>query len=113
MSRSRVELGTDDMGTLQIEWDNVTQLTAPEYFEVEDMNGGLHFGSLQPGPGEGTLEVVAAYGNDVLPLRQVARIQLVKSSFWSRFRGSVDIGASYTSATELLRSWRAMATCAT
>jgi hypothetical protein len=103
MSRSRIELGTDDMGTLQIEWDNVTQLTAPEYFEVEDMNGGLHFGSLQPGPGEATLEVVAAYGNDVLPLRQVARIQRVKSSFWSRFKGSVDIGASYTSATELLQ----------
>jgi hypothetical protein len=33
----------------------------------------------------------------------VARIQLVESGFWDRFRGSVDAGAGYTSATELLQ----------
>jgi hypothetical protein len=103
MSKSRLELKTDDMGTLQIEWDNVTQVTAPEFFEIEDMNGGLHFGSLRPGPGEDALEVVADWGNDVLPLWQVARIQLVKSGFWDKFRGSLDAGAGYTSATELLQ----------
>jgi hypothetical protein len=103
MSKSRLELKTDDMGTLQIEWDNVSQLTAPEFFEVEDMNGGLHFGSLRPGPGEDTLEVVADWGTDELPLWQVARIQLVKSGFWDKFKGSLDAGAGYTSATELLQ----------
>jgi hypothetical protein len=40
MTKSRLELKTDDMGTLQIEWDNVTQVTAPEFFEVEHMNAG-------------------------------------------------------------------------
>ena len=103
MSKSRLELKTDDMGTLQIEWDNVVQVTAPEFFEVEDMNGGLRFGSLRPGPGEDALEVVADWGNDVLPLWQVARIQLVKSGFWEKFKGSLDVGAGYTSATELLQ----------
>jgi hypothetical protein len=103
MSHSRIELSTDDMGTLQIEWDNVAQLTAPEFFEVEDMHGGLHFGSLKPGPGEGTLEVEADWGNDVLKLAEVASIELVKRGFWAGFRGSVDLGASYTSASELLQ----------
>src|SRR6185295_18744380 len=41
MAKSRLELGTDDMGTLQIEWDNIKEITAPEYFEIEHMNGGL------------------------------------------------------------------------
>jgi hypothetical protein len=103
MVKARLELVTDDMGTIHIEWDNVTQLTAPAFFEVEDMAGGLHFGSLRPGPGEGTLEVEAAWGTEALALRRIARIQLVKSGFWDRFRGSVDVGASYTSATELLQ----------
>lgn len=103
MTKSRIELGTDDMSTLQIEWDNVVSVTAPEYFEVEDMDGGLHFGSLRAGPGSDTLEIVADWGNAVLPLWQVARIQLVKAGFWDKFRGSVDVGAGYTSATELLQ----------
>jgi hypothetical protein len=103
MSKGRLELGTDDMGTVQIEWGNVAQITAPEFFEVEDMEGGLYFGSLRPGRAEGALEVVSDWGENALLLRRVARIQLVKSSFWDRFRGSVDVGASYTSATELLQ----------
>jgi hypothetical protein len=103
MSKSRLELRTDDMGTLQIEWDKVAQLTAPEFFEIENMDGGLLFGSLRPGPGADTLEVVADWGNDLVPLWQVARIQLVKSGFWDKFKGSLDAGAGYTSATELLQ----------
>jgi len=39
----------------------------------------------------------------VLPLGQVARIQLVKSGFWDRIDGSIDAGAGYTSATELFQ----------
>ena len=33
----------------------------------------------------------------------MARIQLVKSGFWDKFKGSLDAGAGYTSATELLQ----------
>jgi len=103
MTKSRLELKTDDMGTLQIEWDNVTQVTAPEFFEVENMDGGLSLGALRPGKGGDTLEVVADWGTDELELWQVARIQLVKGGFWDKFRGSFDVGAGYTSATELLQ----------
>jgi hypothetical protein len=103
MEKGRLTLGTDDMGTLQIEWGNVAQVTAPEFFEVEEMGGGLLFGSLRPGPGEGVLEVVTDWGNETVPLRQVARVQLVKAGFWEKFKGSIDLGASYTSASELLQ----------
>jgi len=103
MSRGKLELKTDDMGTIQIEWEDIVQVTAPEYFEVEDMTGALHFGSLRPGRAEGALEVVADWGESTVSLDRVARIQLVKSGFWERFKGSIDAGAGYTSATELLQ----------
>jgi hypothetical protein len=103
MSRGRLEIKTDDMGTIYVEWGNVSEVTAPEFFEVEDMEGGLYFGALRPGRSAGALDVVADWGENALLLRRVARIQLVKSGFWDRFRGSVDVGASYTSATELLQ----------
>jgi hypothetical protein len=48
MKRGRLELTTDDMGTVQIEWGNVVQVTAPGLFEVEDMHGRLRFGALRP-----------------------------------------------------------------
>jgi len=103
MYRGRLELKTDDMGTLQIEWGNVAQVTAPEYFEVEDMGGRLHFGALRPAADGKRLEVVNTQGVLPLLLNDVARIQLVKSAFWDRISGSLDAGASYTSASELLQ----------
>ena len=103
MYRGRLELKTDDMGTLQIEWGNVAQVTAPEYFEVEDMGGRLHFGALRPAADGKRLEVVNTQGVLPLLLNDVARIQLVKSAFWDRINGSLDAGASYTSASELLQ----------
>jgi hypothetical protein len=102
MRRGRLELKTDDIGTIQIEWGKIAQLTAPETFEVEDMGGGLRFGSLRPAA-EGRLDVVNINGAQSLPLREVARIQLVKARFWERISGTLDVGASYTSATELLQ----------
>jgi hypothetical protein len=90
------------MGTLQVEWDNVVQVTAPALFEVEDMRGRLRFGSLRPAPDGVRLEVVNIEGGQPLPLGEVARIQMVKAQFWDRISGTLDAGASYTSASELL-----------
>jgi hypothetical protein len=103
MRKGRLELKTDDMGTLQIEWSKVAEVTAPEFFEVEDMEGALYFGALRPGGAEGVLDVFSDWGESSLPIGRVARVQLVKSGFWDRFRGSVDVGASYTSATQLFQ----------
>jgi hypothetical protein len=103
MKRGRLELKTDDMGTVQIEWGNVVQVTAPGLFEVEDMHGRLRFGALRPAADGSRLEVVNMEGGQPLPLREVARIQLVKAQFWDRISGSLDVGASYTSASELLQ----------
>lgn len=102
MKRGRLELKTDDMGTLQIEWGNVVEVTAPELFEVEDMRGRLRFGSLRPAPDGIRLEVVNLEGGQPLALREVARIQMVEAQFWDRINGSLDAGASYTSASQLL-----------
>jgi hypothetical protein len=103
MIRGRLEVKTDDMGTLQIEWGNVVQVTAPGLFEVEDMRGRLRFGALGPTPEPGRLEVVHINGREPLALGEVARVQLVKAQFWDRISGSFDLGASYTSASELLQ----------
>jgi Holliday junction resolvase len=103
MKRGKLELKTDDMGTIQIEWADVVQVTAPEYFEVEDMRGRLRFGTLRPSADGSRLGVVNIEGEQALALPEVARIQLVKATFWDRISGSLDAGASYTSASELLQ----------
>src|SRR6185369_15572328 len=57
LDRGRLTFKTDDMGTLAIEWDKVTSVTASATFEVHELGGGQYFGALRPGPQPGELRV--------------------------------------------------------
>jgi putative salt-induced outer membrane protein YdiY len=81
----------------------VAGVTATAAFEVEDLDGRQHFGALQPGA-SGSLAVVSViYGSREIELARVVKIQRVGATFWKRLDGSFDVGASYTSSSELLK----------
>src|SRR5262245_40050738 len=46
LERGRVRVKTDDMGTIDIEWDKVTRVTAARTFEVETSDGQRYIGAL-------------------------------------------------------------------
>jgi len=101
LQRGKLQVKTDDIGTVDIEWNKVREVTASGLFEVEDLRGRLFFGSLQPGLDEGQLEIVGLSGSKTVDLLFVVRIQQLRTSFWKRLSGSLDIGFSHTSSSEL------------
>ena len=101
LERGYLTYKTDDMGTLDVEWDNVAQITAKTSFEVDDLQGGIYIGTLQPGPDEGQLMVVGLVGSQTILMADVVRIQRLGDSFWGGVDGSIDAGLSYTSSNEL------------
>jgi putative salt-induced outer membrane protein YdiY len=103
LERGRLRFKTDDMGTLDIEWDKVRHVSAGATFEIEDLAGGRYFGSLQPGAQEGELEVVGLLGVQRLELTRIVVVRRLGATFWRRLDGSIDVGASYTSSSELLK----------
>jgi hypothetical protein len=100
LTRGKLRVKTDDMGTVDIEWDKIESLTAKGLFEIEDLQGGLYFGPLETVPDAG-LQVATATGIRTVPLLSVARIMMIKASFWKRLSGSVDLGAGYTKSSDL------------
>ena len=103
LERGRLTFSTDDMGTLAIEWDKVASVTAAASFEIEDLKGGQYFGSLRPAPDSGAVAIVERDGTRVVELLSVARISRLGASFWERLEGAVDVGASYTSSSDLYK----------
>lgn len=99
--RGRLQVKTDDMGTLDVTWNRVRELTASRLFEVEDNRGRLFYGSLRPAPEPGKMEVVGLAGTTALEMLFVVRIQPIRKGFWRRLDGSIDIGAGYTSSSRL------------
>ena len=103
LDRGRLTFKTDDIGTLAIEWDKVKSVTSSATFEVHELGGGPYFGALRPGPGTDELTVASVRGAEkVLPLLRVVKIERLGATVWQRLDGSVDVGLSYASSSELL-----------
>jgi hypothetical protein len=96
----RLEFSTTSMGTVYVEWDKVVEITSPSFFEVEMMDRSRYYGSFEPGAA-GTLAVALEGQTTALNLGLVVRIRPLKSSFWDRIDGSIDLGASYTKSSEI------------
>jgi hypothetical protein len=101
LERGRLQLKTDDLGTVEIEWDKVASVAAIAPFDVDDMRGNRFLGSLVPGPQGGQLLVVWKGRTETVELLDVVRMRRLDTSFWRRLDGSLDVGASYTSASSL------------
>jgi uncharacterized protein DUF481 len=104
LDRGRLTFKTDDVGTVGIEWDNVRSVAAGAPFDVDDMSGNRYLGSLSPGPVEGQVLIAWAGQTHTVDLLRIVRIRRLHTSFWRRLDGSLDVGASYTSASELFKA---------
>jgi len=103
LERGRLRLKTDDLGTVEIEWDKVGSVTASAPFDVDDLAGNRYLGSLAPGPAAGQVVIAWAGRTDTVDLSKLVRIRRLDTSFWGRLDGSLDLGTSYTSASGLFQ----------
>jgi hypothetical protein len=101
LERGRLRVSTDDAGTLEIEWDKVASVAATAPFDVDDLSGRRYLGTLVPGTVAGQMLIVWKGQTETVELSSVVRMRRLNVSFWRRLDGSLDVGASYTSASEL------------
>jgi len=103
VKRGRLQLKTDDAGTIDIEWDKVAQVEAGRLFEVETSAGRRLLGSLS---GTTVRTLIVSTQAEVVPLLmdEVTRITPIGASFWSKFEGSIDAGFSYTHSSGIAQA---------
>lgn len=93
----RLEYGTDDIGTINIEWLDVAELTSTSVFEVETTDATRYIGRLEP-RGDATMAVVGDVSTQVLAHADVVGIYKINRGFWKKLDGSFDLGMTYTQA---------------
>ena len=99
MRQGKLEVKTDDAGTISIEWDKIASLSTADQYELVAFDGSLRLGRLGPGTSR-VLQVTAADGTVVpVPMTDIVSFARIKSRFIQRIDGSFDLGASYTSSS--------------
>jgi len=99
----KLRYSTDDIGTINIEWDEIAGVESKAQFEVELRDARLYFGSLGMSEQEGMLAVVGETGTEEVPLAEVVLITPIKNQVLARFDGSVSLGFNYTKANQIFQ----------
>jgi hypothetical protein len=100
LNRGRLQVKTDDMGTIDIEWAQIESVTAKGLFEIEDLRGHLYYGPLETVPDKG-LQVATATGLEIVPLSLVVGVVPIEAGFWERLSGRFDVGFGYTKSSDI------------
>ena len=100
LDRGILQLSTNDIGTLNIEWEDVDSLSSVYQFRVEDHLGFKYFGAIFL-MRDGTLQVIAHGQTETVSQIGVVAITPLESSFWRQLDGAINIGFSYTKSNSL------------
>ncbi len=101
LSRGKLEVSTDSMDKLYIEWADVDSLRSGFYFRVTTSDGSLYFGSLEIRPGTSRLRVASDTTAVNLPTLSAVWIAPIEKTFWSRNKGTVKVGFNYSKSTDV------------
>lgn len=98
----QLQLKTDDMGTLNIEWDAIATIESRYFFDVEQIGGQRFYGLLSSTPDGSRVTVHGPAGDSIeIEPSRVTRIAKLESTFWSRIDGSFSIGYNFTKSTDI------------
>jgi hypothetical protein len=103
LSRGKLELETNDAGTIAFEWDKIVRLQSTRQFEVEVSAGDRVIGTLG-GQTERILTVLTGQGAVPLPMHEVVRITELGASFLSRLDGSISAGFSFSKSSGIAQT---------
>jgi hypothetical protein len=101
LDRGRLKLSTDNAGDVYIEWDKIRRVVSNAQFDIETVSGNHELGSLRGTEQDGKLHVIGARDSLTLEFGSVVRITPLKTTFWGKIDGSVDVGSSFALANHL------------
>jgi Protein of unknown function, DUF481 len=101
LTRGKLEVKTDSMDKLYIEWADVDTLTSRFNFHVTASNGDFYYGVIEIREATGVLRVVSDTTIVNLPMLSAVSIVPIDKSFQSKNKGSAKIGFNYATSTDV------------
>ncbi len=98
LDRGKMSLSTDHMGTIQIEWVEVAQVTSQWVFEVETETGLRTIGTLAPAAEPEMIQILGEDSRKTLNQTSVVKMTQLEAGFLARLEGYVDLGFSFARA---------------
>ncbi len=96
MEMGSVTIKTDAMGTINVDWTQVTSLRTKKTFEIRMASGMLYYASFDTTSRPGKVALVTQFEPEYevfyVDVMKIVRITRLKDVFWRRFSGNYSIG---------------------
>jgi Protein of unknown function, DUF481 len=94
-----LELSTDAMGTIKIEWPEISRIESEYHYELRLSSGERFYGSFDDNARPGQVLLVDLYGKHEIEWLQVTEIRPIEDSFAERLEVYLSAGYSYSKAS--------------
>lgn len=96
-----LRIGTDSMGEVRIEWDDVERVKSGFEFQFENTAGERIVAMIEDTVDQKTIRLSGDERTASFAHENVVRISQMEDSFWSRVKGSASFGYSFTKASDI------------
>lgn len=96
-----LEFGTDAMGTIKIEWQEIARLESQYHYEIRVTDGERYYGSFRNTERAGQLVIKDIYGEHDVEWLAVVEIRPVEEKLTDRLDIYLSAGYSYTKASSV------------
>jgi hypothetical protein len=96
-----LELKTDAMGTLNIEWPEISRIQSNYHYELRLSSGDRLYGSLAEEARPGQIVLVDIFGRHEIEWLQVVEIRPVEQDFWKQLDVYLSTTFAYTKASDV------------
>lgn len=96
-----LEYGTDSMGTVNIDWEDIVGITSKQTLQVEVSNGTRFLGNLEAAEERFHINVITDHGPVELSMNRIVRITPIDVSdkFVKRLEGGISLGLNSQSGS--------------
>ena len=103
LDQGKLSFGTDDLGTLSVNWDRVATITSSRTVLVHMVDGTRHVGVMEEPPEPRQVGLRTDQGLETLAMDQIYEIHPIKRTFLGGLKGSFSVGASFTKSSDVLQ----------
>jgi len=101
LEHGKLQVKTDNMGTVVIDWEEVFRIESEHQFQFEHTSGARITGLFQKPPGPGKIKLLGGERTVTFDQENLVRISQIENTFWDQLQGSLTFGYSFTKASDI------------
>jgi len=94
----------DGMGTIKVQTEKIVTFKSRKLLQVRTRRGELIFGKIDTSLSSGYVNVGYGVNKKQILILDIVEVYPIKTTFWLRLNGKLDVGIDYSKSTNMLRA---------